>query len=329
MTAVALFAMGNALVDQVFVVDDQFFSDAGLRKGTMQLCDAEQQQQLIANLAHAKHSGQASGGSAANTVVAFSALGGSSFYACRVGDDALAEFYLEDLQQIGVQTAALSLTQGTTGTCVVMVSADAERTMCTYLGVSAELGAAQVDYQVLAASQWLYIEGYLATCSTAREAVLKARQVAREHGVKIAISFSDPAMVKFAKDGLLCLLGDGVDILFCNEQEALMFNMADSVEQAGEQLLQLAELVVITLGSRGALLLQRGQAAQIIETPQVKAVDSNGAGDAFAGAFLYALSEKHSPEQATRLANHIASKLVTQFGPRLTQAQYQEIAENI
>ena len=324
MATVDLFSIGNALVDQEFLVDDAFLAQAGLSKGTMQLCDAAQQAQLVEQLAQsATHKGQASGGSAANTTVAFSALGGSSFYACRVGNDDLANFYLNDLQANQVQTASSSLSEGQTGTCIVLITPDSERTMYTYLGITAELTATQIDFAPLTSAKWLYIEGYLATSPTAQQAVTQARQIAKENGVKIALSLSDPAMVQYAKSGLDALIADGVDLLFCNEQEALMYTQKDNLAEATAQLLTLSQTAVITLGSKGALICQQDQADILVEGHAVQAVDTNGAGDAFAGAFLYALTQQQAVQDAAKLGNQVASQVVSQYGPRLSYEQYQ------
>ncbi|TXJ08166.1 MAG: adenosine kinase [Acinetobacter sp.] len=328
MAQVELFSIGNALVDQEFLVDDAFLAQAQLSKGTMQLCDAAQQAQLVQHLATATHKGQASGGSAANTTVAFSALGGTSFYACRVGNDDLATFYLNDLKQVNVQTHEKSLSEGQTGTCIVMITPDGERTMYTHLGITAELSPVQIDYAALTQAKWLYIEGYLATSPTAHQAVAQARQIAKANNVSIAISLSDPAMVQYAKAGLDILIDDGVDVLFCNEQEALMYSKTVSIEQASEALLNIAQTVVITLGSKGALIGRKGQPIELIVGEFVtQAVDTNGAGDAFAGGFLYALSQGKSLTQAAQLGNRVAAQVVSQFGPRLSYQQYQAIVQ--
>lgn len=326
MATVELFSIGNALVDQEFLVDDAFLLQANLAKGTMQLCDADQQKTLVQQLAQtAVHKGQASGGSAANTTVAFTALGGTSFYACRVGNDELASFYLKDLSENKVQIAEKSLSQGQTGTCIVLITPDSERTMYTYLGITAELTHQQIDFTALSTAKWLYIEGYLATSPTAQAAVAQARQIAKSHHVQIAISLSDPAMVQYAKSGLDALIDDGVDLLFCNEQEALMYTQQASLEDASRALLQIAKTVVITLGSKGALICQHDQIAQQVAGQHVDAIDTNGAGDAFAGAFLYAVTQQKSLVEAAILGNTVASQVVSQFGPRLRYEQYQSL----
>lgn len=328
MSTVELFSIGNALVDQEFLVTDEFLAQANLAKGTMQLCDAEQQAQLVTQLAQsATHKGQASGGSAANTTVAFSALGGSSFYACRVGNDELASFYLKDLATNQVNTAQASLSTGQTGTCIVLITPDSERTMYTYLGITAELSAEQIDFSSLETAKWLYIEGYLATSLTAQQAVKKARQIAKQNGVKIALSLSDPAMVQYAKSGLDTLIADGVDLLFCNEQEALMYTNQPDLEQATLALKTLATTVVITLGSKGVAVTSADEPTVLIAGQTVQAVDTNGAGDAFAGAFLYALTQQKSLHDAAVLGNKVASQVVSQFGPRLSYEQYQALVK--
>ncbi len=327
MATVDLFAIGNALIDQEFKVSDDFLAEQNLQKGTMQLTDGETQAQLYNNLqASQNYKGQASGGSAANTAVAFGALGASAFYACRVGNDDLGKIYLDGLNEAGIQTSAKSISEGVTGTCMVLVSEDSERTMHTYLGITAELSDVQMDFEPLKTAKWLYIEGYLSTSDSARLAVKKARQIAREHNVKIALTLSDPAMVQYARQGLNELLDDGVDLIFCNEQEAMMYTETDSVEAALEKLKQLSNEVVITLSEKGALVSNQNNHFHV-QGRKVVAVDANGAGDAFAGAFLYALNNGENLQTAAQLAILISSEVVSQFGPRLDVADYANLLE--
>ena len=329
MAIVDLFAIGNALIDQEFKVSDAFLAQQNLQKGTMQLTDGETQAQLFNNLQDTQvYKGQASGGSAANTTVAFSALGGSAFYGCRVGDDALGDLYLNGLNEAGIQTSQQSISQGVTGTCMVLVSPDSERTMHTYLGITAELTDQQIDFTSLKTAQWLYIEGYLSTSDTARLAVKQARQIAKDNKVKIALTLSDPAMVQYARTGLEELLDDGVDLLFCNEQEALMYTQTETIESALEQLQNLAQTVVITLGAEGALVATAQQQIRVTGR-KVIAVDTNGAGDAFSGAFLYALNAGKDLQTAAELAILISSQVVSQFGPRLDVKDYPKLMNQL
>lgn len=327
MATVDLFAIGNALIDQEFKVSNEFLIQQGLQKGTMQLTDGETQAALYQQLQDTQtYKGQASGGSAANTTVAFSALGGSAFYGCRVGNDELGSIYLSGLNDAGIQTTTQSISEGVTGTCMVLITPDSERTMHTYLGITAELSDNQINFEPLKTAKWLYIEGYLSTSDTARVAVKQARELAKAHGVKIALSLSDPAMVQYARQGLEELLDDGVDLLFCNEQEALMFTNTEHLDAAIEILKLKNQHIVITQGAKGAVIIAPTQQFQVAGRT-VEAVDTNGAGDAFAGAFLYALNTGYSLEVATQLAILISSEVVAQFGPRLTIEHYARLLE--
>lgn len=327
MATVDLFAIGNALIDQEFKVSDDFLTEQNLQKGTMQLTDGVTQAALYQNLqATQQYKGQASGGSAANTTVAFSALGGTAFYACRVGNDDLGQIYLNGLNEAGIQTTTKSISEGVTGTCMVLVSEDSERTMHTFLGITAELTDEQIDFEPLKTAQWLYIEGYLSTSDTARQAVKQAREIAKAHGVKIALTLSDPAMVQYARTGLDELIADGVDLLFCNEQEALMYTETDHIDAALAKLKTLSTNVVITLSAQGALISTDTETFKVAGR-EVIAVDTNGAGDAFAGAFLYALNANLGFKAAAELAVLISSQVVAQFGPRLAVADYPTLLE--
>lgn len=329
MATVDLFAIGNALIDQEFQVSDDFLIQHNLQKGTMQLTDGETQASLYNNLIKTqRHKGQASGGSAANTTVAFSAFGGQAFYACRVGNDDLGDIYLKGLNEAGIHTTTKSVSQGVTGTCMVLVSDDSERTMHTYLGITAELSARQIDFEPLKTAKWLYIEGYLSTSDTARAAVKQAREIAKANQVKIALTLSDPAMVQYAREGLDELLDDGVDLIFCNQQEAMMYTGTETAEAALEQLKQKSKYIVITLSAQGALIYD-GNNAFSVPGRQVTAVDANGAGDAFAGSFLYALNAGLGFQTAAQLAILISSEVVSQFGPRLAVEDYAKLLHSI
>lgn len=329
--SVDLYVIGNALVDLEYSVDDQFLAQHQLQKGTMQLAEQSTQQQLLADLNQQYHAQeQASGGSAANSTVAFTALGGRAFYACRVGNDAFGKFYLNGLSSANVQTAKSSSSDGETGTCVVLVTPDSERTMQTYLGITAELSTQQIDFTALNTAKYLYIEGYLATSPTARLAVQHARQLAKdrapeENSIEIAITLSDPAMVQYARAGLDDLIGDGVDILFCNEHEARMYTRTEQLDDTIAELLELSNIVIITRSEQGAIIATRSGKQLIIDAVPCHAIDTLGAGDAFAGAFLYGLNQGFSLQQCGDLAAATASKVVSQYGPRLQVSQYQDI----
>lgn len=320
----AVYGVGNALVDMEFSVDDGFLAEMNVEKGLMTLVDEERQSELLSRLRQA-HGARACGGSAANTVLAVSRLGGKTFYSCKVADDEMGDFYVRDLTEAGVDTNLREcLCPGITGKCLVMVTPDAERTMNTFLGITGAFSREELVEEAIADSEYLYSEGYLVTSDTARPAVVEARRMAEKHGVKTAISFSDPAMVKYFKPGLKEILGRGVDLLFCNETEAGLFADTDSLDRAVDELKRVARTFVVTRGARGALVCD-GDRCFPIDPHPTRAVDTNGAGDMFAGAFLYGLTHGFSHEQAGNLASLASSHVVQSFGPRLSFETMQQL----
>ncbi|EIJ35029.1 adenosine kinase [Thiothrix nivea] len=323
-----VFGIGNALVDKEFEVTEDFLAANGIQKGMMTLIDQAKQQQLLAGLTETfGMKKRASGGSAANSIVAVSQFGGKTFYACKVANDETGEFYMHDLHAAGVATKldqVRSTTEGVTGKCMVMVTPDAERTMNTFLGITADFSEAELHLDELKQAQYLYIEGYLVTSDLSRAAVLKAREVAMEHGVKTAMTFSDPAMVTYFGDGVRQMLGDGVDILFCNREEACTFTGKSDLEEALAAIKPYAGKLVITLGSKGALVVDETGRTEIAAHP-VKAIDTNGAGDMFAGAFLYGVTQGMDNARAGKLASLAASRIVTVFGARLSNDAHREV----
>jgi len=321
-----VYGVGNALVDMEFEVEDSFFEQHGIDKGVMTLVDEQRQHELMGHL-DAFDGKKASGGSAANTIIANSYFGGQSFYSCKVSNDELGDFYVQDLSAAGVDSnVGDGRKEGITGKCLVLVTSDAERTMNTYLGITETFSVDELHQSAIIDSEYLYIEGYLVTSSTGRHAAIEARKIAEENGVKTALTFSDPAMVQFFKDGLKEMIGEKVDLLFCNDAEALSWADTDDLDTALESLKQVASSFAVTLGSKGALLFD-GKKMIEISPHQVKAVDSNGAGDMFAGAFLYGITHGHSFYEAGNIASLAAARVVSQFGPRLAAADHKEILE--
>lgn len=313
-----VYAIGNALVDTEYRVTDDFLARQGIAKGMMTLIDEAQQEALLTALdSEFGMEKRASGGSAANTIIAVAAFGGQSFYSCKVASDGTGDFYVHDLHAAGVSSnLKADRDAGTTGTCVVMVTPDAERTMHTFLGITSEVSVHELVPEALASSRWLYIEGYLVSSDSARAAVREARHMARANGIPIAMTFSDPAMVRFFKAGLAEMVDDGVDLLFCNEEEACLWSDAPTVAHALEALKPVARQVVITLGKDGALIWDGAREIRIPPSPATP-IDSNGAGDMFAGAYLFGISRDWTPERAGALASKAAAAVVSQFGPRL------------
>ena len=324
-----VYAVGNALVDMEFEVQDSFFKEHSIDKGLMTLVDEERQNQLMKALGSGAKKRQC-GGSAANTIIAVSQFGAKSFYSCKVASDDFGDFYFEDLKNSGVDCNLQNQKRenGITGKCLVLVTPDAERTMNTFLGITQNFSKNEVVTEAIAQSKYLYIEGYLVTSPTGREAAIVARKAAEAAGVKTALTFSDVNMVKFFREGLHEMLGNGVDLLFCNESEALAYTDTTDLLVAREALKKIAKTFVITLGENGAMIFD-GVTFIDIEPYKVKAIDSNGAGDMYAGAFLYAISQNHNYASAGKLASMAASKVVSKFGPRLEAKDTQEIRKQV
>lgn len=326
--SIDLYGIGNALVDSEYKVSEAVLAQTGFTKGTMTLVDAEQRQHLITLLEDASQitlSKRAGGGSAANTVVTTALLGGATFYSCKVSNDGTGDFFVQDLAELGVATN-LDETRpdGVTGECISMVTPDGERTLVTHLGITQTLSPAEVDEAVLASAKYLYIEGYLVTSPTALEAVLKTQTIAKKHGVKIALTLSDVGMVENFKTEFNTLFQNGVDLLFCNEDEAKIWTSQPDRDQAAQALGQYAKAFAMTLSGDGAIVSGSDGAPVFVAAEKVQALDTTGAGDTFAGGVLYDLARGATLEAATARAHRLAQQVVSRFGARL---DHQEVIQ--
>lgn len=321
-----IYGIGAALVDTEIQIKDQELSDLGIEKGLMTLVDENRQTELLDKLSgHLVHSTLASGGSACNSVIAANYLGTNNFFSCKVANDLNGQFFINDLNKAGVDTAGdKAFGEGITGKCLVLISPDAERSMNTYLGISETLSEEQLDEEALKQSHYFYCEGYLVTSPTGRAAAIKAKGIAEQNQVKTALSLSDPGIVEFFKDGPKEIVGDGLDLIFCNKEEAFAWTNKNTIEEAAEALKTSAKSFAITLGAEGAYIYD-GTDSFTVEGQAVEAVDTNGAGDMFAGTFLYAISNGKSYKEAAKLANKAAALVVSQYGPRLKPEEYQQL----
>jgi len=283
----------------------------------MTLIEEDRHHELLANL-NLADARQCSGGSAANTVIATAQLGASSFYSCKVASDDTGNFYMKDLEDAGV-SSNLTLTNreaGVTGKCIVLITPDAERSMNTFLGITQRISTRELDEAAIKNSDIVYIEGYLAPENDARAAAIKTREIAESAGVKTALTLSDVNMVKFFRDGMDDMLGNGVDLLFCNLDEALLMTGAADVHAALPALQKISKQFAVTLGAQGALLFD-GKKSLEIPAQSVTPIDSNGAGDIYAGTFLYGLTHGLEFGDCGKMAGAAATELVQQFGARL------------
>jgi sugar/nucleoside kinase (ribokinase family) len=324
-----VYGIGNAIVDIVTEVEYDFLTKHNVEKGVMTLVDEKRQIELMKAI-DMKRSKITGGGSAGNTVVALSQFGGRAFYSFLVAKDDLGKFFIDDLISNGV-SADLTFDkcpEGHSGRCLVMTSPDAQRTMNTFLGVSSFLSPEHLNADSIRQSEYVYLEGYLVASPKGLEAMKEAKRIAEHAKVNVALTFSDASMTRYFSKQMEEVVGASVDLLFCNEEEAMIFTGTDTLDAARARLQQVARRFVVTRGANGALIFD-GDTFINIEPYKVLAVDTNGAGDMFAGAFLYGITHGHSLAQAGKLASLASSRVVTQWGPRLAQKQTKAVLQEL
>ncbi len=327
MTRYNVYAIGAALLDIEVAVSDVFLHDNVIKKGVMTLVDEARQEQLI-NALNKKNYLQRkkSGGSACNTLVAAASFGASTFFSGKVANDDDGNHFINDLVKAGVAFHNASPEQGTTGKCLVMITDDAERTLNTFLGASELLTGKEIDLEALLESEWLYIEGYLLTDDMRTSVISDVVSKAKSAGVKVALSLSDPFVARNHAISLRSVIGDGIDLIFCNKDEALAYSQTETIDDACDALKQSAKIFAVTDGADGAIIFD-GQSTVSLPGVPADAVDTNGAGDMFAGAFLYALIAGCDLKFAGALANESAARVVGKFGPRLDALEFDSIKQ--
>jgi sugar/nucleoside kinase (ribokinase family) len=309
--------VGHAIVDVLAPSPDELVASFGLEKGSMTLVDETEAEKIYAALGPAT---EASGGSAANTAACLASLGASVAFVGKVRDDSLGRVFVHDIRAAGVRfdvtpVPGLPIAVGpATGRCLIMVTPDAEKTMCTNLGVGALLGADDVDIEAIAAAQVVYLEGYLYAPPT-DAAVQRAIAAARDAGTAVAFSLSDPFWVDLHRDSLDRLL-DRVDLLFANEQEACAMAGVDDVQAAVEALARRCATVAVTRGALGSVVASGGQVVSVPAAAVTRVVDTTGAGDSYAAGFLYGVVGQRGLEASARLGALAAAEVVSHLGGR-------------
>ena len=324
-----VFGIGNALVDCVCLVKDSFLKENNIEKGLMTLVDQEKQKLLIEKIKTTKPYIQ-SGGSVMNSIFARSQLGGSGYASFLVSDDEFGNIFINDLKNNNVKTGGkkYTISDGMTGSCLVLTTPDAERTMNTCLSISANYSIKNINFDDLKNSKFLYIEGYLVTSELAMQAIQDSISFCKKNNIKVALTFSDLSMVKYHKNGFESILKNNIDLLFCNEEEALTFSEKNSLKEASEFLLQFSKIVVITRGDKGSIIVNFKEKI-IIDSIKTQAIDTVGAGDAFSGSFLYGITNGMNLENSGKLASVLSSKVVSKIGPRLNKENINIIKKSL
>jgi sugar/nucleoside kinase (ribokinase family) len=307
--------LGNSLVDILLELTEAEFAGLGLEKGTMRLVERAEQKALLDRF-HDREPRLASGGSVANSVIALSQLGGKGAFIGCVGDDRYGLFYQREFEHLGIDIGNPAVVDETTGTCLSVITPDAERTMRTCLAVSSHLAERHVDEDRVANSEWLFVEGYVfANPDTGQGAIRRAIAAAKANGVKVALTCSEAFVVEVFGGPFADALRQ-TDLLFCNASEACAVAKAATPAEAFAKLKGVVPNAVVTDGPNGAYVRYGGREAHVPAFP-CEPRDLTGAGDMFAGAFLYGVTHGVGPVKAARAANYLAMKVITQYGARL------------
>lgn len=306
--------IGNAIVDVLVSSDEGFLKDSKIEKGIMTLISKEDAERIYQTIKPEK---QISGGSVANTIFSLSQMKVKTGYIGKVSDDELGKTFVEEMHSAETVYKTKPLTgekDVSTSRCMVFVTPDADRTMCTYLGASNHITISDVDENLIKSASITYLEGYLFDREEAKKAFKHAADVAHKAGNKIALSLSDPFCVKRHHKEFVELVKDSVDILFANEDEIKAFYDTDEMPKV----LDCCDLVVVTRGSKGAVISGKGR--EYLELPiknkSIKVVDTTGAGDSYAAGFLYGYVKGMDLKTCGDIASVVAGEIVSQIGAR-------------
>ena len=324
-------ALGNALVDTQYMVNHDFLSDIGLEPDSMTLASPEEHAPIIKKLEEmGSESVSDCGGSATNSLVAASNYGSKCHHVCRVAEDTDGKKYLDSLQKAGVEHIGYSKENSDlpTGKCLIFVTPDAKRTMSSMLGISAYLGSKDINYDAVENSKIFYIEGYMVTSDENFSAVTSVLEHLKDKNTIKALSLSDAGIVHGFREKFNIIESYGIDMIFCNDDEAIAFAGTETFDDAVSFYKEQAYMIAITKGSEGSLIIKNGK--EIFSPAEsINPVDTNGAGDMFAGSFMYAYLNGFDLASCAEFSNFASSKIVETFGPRLTSDGYREVLNKL
>jgi sugar/nucleoside kinase (ribokinase family) len=306
--------VGNALVDVIASVDDAFIEAHGFPRGATTMVDLDRAEAVYADLPPTQ---ETSGGSCANTIAGLGSFGATVAFIGRVRDDQLGKVYTYDLRSLRVHFDVVPATDGpATGRCLVMVTPDAHRTQCTYLGASTFIGPEDVDADVVARARVTYLEGYLWDQPSAKDAIRKAATAARGAGRQVAFTLSDPFCVDRHRDEFRSLVADEIDILFGNEAEICSLYEVEDFDAALQRLRHHCRVGALTRSERGSVVIADDEIHVIDADPVDRLLDTTGAGDQYAAGFLYGLTHGYDLATCGRLGSVAAAEVISHFGPR-------------
>jgi len=312
--AIDVVALGHPLVDVLSHETGDVIARAAVDRGSMTMVDAGRSDEIYAQLGPAQ---ETSGGSAANTAAGVASLGGRAAFIGRIADDTFGKVFAHDLRSAGVEFDVPPVADGApTGRCLVIVGADAERTMCTYLGAGAEIDPRDVDAGRIASAAVTYLEGYLWDEAAAKDAIRRAASLAHDAGRKVALTLSDPFCVDRHRAEFLALVRSEIDILFANDLEITMLYEVDDFDAAANRVAEHCEVAALTRGAQGSVIVRDGERHDVPADPVAQVVDTTGAGDLYAAGVLYGLTHGHDAGTCGRLGSLAAAEVIAHLGAR-------------
>lgn len=323
------FGIGNILTDILISVEDRDLNSLGIQKGTMKIIDSAERADILARLGGFRTK-YACGGSAANTLITLSELGTKAVLCGRAGDDSFGHIYLEKLAERRNLTAAIALENGDTGSSIVLITPDFERSMNTNLGICRNFSPEDIDEALLKETRMLYFTGYMWDTENQKQAVLKALDICKSNDIRVAFDVADKLSVERYRDDFLTIIEQNCDYVFANRKEAAALFENTDPEACAAELAGLGCTAVVKLGDKGALVKE--QKGDIISVPVqgfTRVVDTTGAGDTFAAGFLYGISRKKNLETACSYASIAASAIIAKFGGQFTPEEIVSLKEKL
>ena len=314
MTSFDVVGIGNAIVDVLTTTDDSILENLSLSKGSMTLIDEKKAEEIYKL---ASYPTQSSGGSVANSLACISQLGGKAAFIGRVKNDSLGKIFSKEISRTGtIFKTPPSLNGPSTARCLIFVTPDAQRTMCTYLGASVLLEPDDLDLSIVKEAQILYLEGYLWDNPAAKNAFIKASEIAKNAGRKVALSLSDSFCVNRHRESFINLVEGYIDILFANEEEIKSLYKTTKIDSAVSKLKNKCAITAITRGKHGSTLVINHEEIIIKPFYLGEAIDTTGAGDLYAGGFLKGIASGLDPRICAKIGSICAGQIVTQLGSR-------------
>jgi len=306
--------IGNAIVDVLAKIEDDFLLQENLVKNSMNLIDEERAEDLYSKMGTAV---EISGGSAGNTAAGVASLGGRSNYIGKVRNDQLGAIFAHDIQAIGVNFETAKSEEGAaTARSFILVTPDAHRTMNTYLGACVELGPEDIDPAMIAGSEVTYMEGYLWDPEGGKAAFRKAAQISHEASKRVSLTLSDSFCVGRYRAEFIDFIEGGVDILFANEDEIKSLYQTDNLAEAIAAVREKVEIACVTRSKEGSVIIQGEATLDIEADTSIEVVDTTGAGDLYASGFLFGFTNGYSLADSGRIASLAAAEIISHIGAR-------------